>query len=454
MEPRTVEVGSGIEFEARKDAIGTNDVPVKGLMRHVLEAFEQERVRYCVLRDADRLDRQSGEVDLLVDPKDVGRLEHVLGPLSFVRLKDEEYAAHRLFLAYDSESDGWLKLDVIDRLEYGHRKVLGTSLTERCLNDRRRFGLLFIPSPEAELVALLFHCVLGKRSFDQARRDRCRALCTEITDLASLSAMLTTYWSPAMTAARLIQTIQDDNWATLLTEKPTGAVSKRSISGYEIARAGRGVLRRVGRRLPALRPRTLTVALLAPDGAGKTTLVHAIHESFQVPVRSLYMGLWRRGSHSLSDQRLPGMGFVFRLFRLWTRYLVACYHRAYGRFVIFDRYVYDAMLPSRKPLSWHSRCRRWLLARACPAPDLLIVLDAPGEVLFGRKGEHNIALLEQQRRAYLRLATGPGRLVVDATRDAERVRREVTSFIWSAYTSQTPGERSQTTSLIAGKGTV
>ena len=365
-------------------------------------------MRYCVLRDADRLDRRSGDVDLLVDRSDLARLGRLLEPLGFVRPRAWGYAAHRFFLAYDSESDAWIKLDVIDRLAFGHEPVFGASLTEHCLNDRRRHGIAFIPSPEAELLALLLHCALEKRRFDPSRRDRCRALCAEIKNHSLLSALLTTYWSSGMTGPRLLKMIQADDWDTLLTESPA------PIAGFgsRMVRIGRGVLRRLNRRLPSYRHRALTVALLAPDGGGKSTLVQGIQESFDVPVRSLYMGLYKRDSNSQAQRRTPGFGFVSRLVRQWLRYLVAWNHRAHGRFVLFDRYSYDAMLPPRTPLAWHSRWRRWLLARSCPAPNLLVVLDAPGEVLYSRKHEHSVALLEQQRQTYLRLAARPGSLVL------------------------------------------
>lgn len=414
------------------------------LVGRVLELFEQECVRYCVLRDADRLDRRSGDVDLLVDRTDLARVDHLLEPLRFVKPRAWGYAAHRFFVAYDSDSDAWLKLDVIDHLAFGHEPVFGASLTEHCLNNRRRHGVAFIPGPEPELVALLLHCVLEKRRFDPSRRDRLRALCGQITNHTMLSALVSAYWSPAMTGPRLLQMIQRDEWDALLKESPAPA-AERHLTARIAARAvriGRGVLRRLNRRLPSYRHRALTIALLAPDGGGKSTLVNGIRESFQVPVRSLYMGLYKRTSESQPQRRAPGLSFVSRLVRQWGRYLVACYHQAHGRFVLFDRYSYDAMLPPRSPLAWHSRWRRWLLARSCPAPNLLVVLDAPGEVLYRRKREHSVALLEEQRQTYLRLAARPGSLVVDATQDAESVRREVTSFIWNAYASHIPGGRS------------
>ena len=39
-----------------------------------------------------------------------------------------------------------------------------------------------------------------------------------------------------------------------------------------------------------------------------------------------------------------------------------------------------------------------------PKPDLVICLDAPGEVLFSRKAEGTIELLEQRRQEYLQVS--------------------------------------------------
>jgi thymidylate kinase len=105
-----------------------------------------------------------------------------------------------------------------------------------------------------------------------------------------------------------------------------------------------------------------------------------------------------------------------------------------GRLILFDRYVYDGQLNATRKRSLKTRARRWLLSAAAPKPDLVVFLDAPGEVLYARKGEHSPAILEQQRQHYLGLREHiPQMVVVDATRDAEQVRRSVTSLIWRGY---------------------
>jgi thymidylate kinase len=55
-------------------------------------------------------------------------------------------------------------------------------------------------------------------------------------------------------------------------------------------------------------------------------------------------------------------------------------------------------------------------------------------VLHARKGEKSVDLLELQRQAYREvLHRLPRAAVVDASREAEQVRPEVTAIIWREY---------------------
>jgi thymidylate kinase len=175
--------------------------------------------------------------------------------------------------------------------------------------------------------------------------------------------------------------------------------------------------------------RGVSVALLAPDGAGKSTLARALAAYPPLPVWTAYLGLYPRSGRRFA---VPGVGFCVRVVRQWTHYLLARWHQARGMIVVFDRYPYDARLGPRRSGGRHDRLRRWLLGHVLPPPDLAIVLDAPAEVLRGRKDEQDIEELRRQRHEYLSLA---GRLpcrtiVVDAGRSESDVRREVTDLIW------------------------
>jgi thymidylate kinase len=176
------------------------------------------------------------------------------------------------------------------------------------------------------------------------------------------------------------------------------------------------------------------VALLAPDGAGKSTLAKGIKDSFYFPVRLVYMGIYQKENASATRIHLPGVSFLRRLARQWGRSGMARLYRARGQLVIFDRHTYDELLVPSDHHSWLKRWRRWLLTLGSPKPDLVIFLDAPGDVLYARKGEHSPDFLEQRRQAYLRLLSKlPNLVIIDAVQDADHVRHQAMALIWNAY---------------------
>lgn len=199
-------------------------------------------------------------------------------------------------------------------------------------------------------------------------------------------------------------------------------------------RLRRGALRRLTKlRTAALEP-GLSIALLGPDGAGKSTLASELGQSFYFPVRSVYMGLYGAGPSG----RVP-RGSFGRISRQWAGYARATFHRRRGRLVVYDRYSYDALLHGPRRPTVRARLRRWLLGHAVPPPDVILLLDAPPEVLLRRKDEHDLATLNSQRKAYLALAQRLDAPVVRADRKADDVRREVTALVWRRYVARRQG---------------
>ncbi|MCX6043965.1 MAG: hypothetical protein NT075_02550 [Chloroflexi bacterium] len=415
------------------------------LLLAVFKNLEQENIQYCLMRDAERLDEFSkgGEVDLLVQASQLPQLHTVLAGLGFVSLPSWGHAPHHTFVAYSQASDTWLKLDFISEVTYGSPiPTLRTNLASVCLATRRPDGPTFILTPECELITMLLHCVLDKGKFAPKRAERLQALSHQVTDGPLLSAWLKTYWSSTMTWPQLADLLAAGSWDVLLAARKQvkQTLQNRDRLGIFVRYARDRVLRKANVWMNARRPSSLTVALLAPDGGGKSTLVTGLQDSFYFPVQAIYMGLYQKGSRTLLHSKLPGLGFVSRLGIQWTRYLTARAHQTRRRLVIFDRYTYDSLLPSRQRLSPLKRARRWLLAHSCPAPDLVIMLDVPGEMLYARKGEHSAELLEQQRQNYLKLKPHlPQMVVVNATQDADAVRREVIALIWRGYLAKQAG---------------
>jgi thymidylate kinase len=225
-----------------------------------------------------------------------------------------------------------------------------------------------------------------------------------------------------------------------------------------------------------------TVALIGPDGAGKTTIGRRLEHALPLPVKYVYMGVNLDSSnHMLPTTRLiralkrargaapdtagppdpnrvkvrPKGGvkgalaslkstlrLANRISEEWFRQGLAWYYQHRGHIVLFDRhffsdyYAYDiANRGKGQPLS--NRIHGYMLLHIYPKPDLVIYLDAPAEVLFARKGEGTIEALERRRHEYLEMQHLVKHFaIVDASQPEDDVARRVTELIWEFYNTR------------------
>jgi len=74
-----------------------------------------------------------------------------------------------------------------------------------------------------------------------------------------------------------------------------------------------------------------------------------------------------------------------------------------SNFVLFDRYFHDVLVDPRRYRyggpKWFAR----ILSRLVPEPELVIVLDAEGNLIMSRKDELPLAEIERQREVYSQL---------------------------------------------------
>ena len=222
-----------------------------------------------------------------------------------------------------------------------------------------------------------------------------------------------------------------------------------------------------------------TVALIGPDGAGKTTIGQELEHLLPLPVKYVYMGVNLDASnHMLPTTRLlhylkrrcgakpdnagprdhnarqekpkrlwkrpllaakSWLSLANKIAEEWFRQAVAWQYKLRRYIVIFDRhyfadyYAYDVEQTGRA----RSRSRAvhgWLLAHVYPRPDLVIYLDAPAEVLLARKGEGTLELLERRRQDYFAMCNILENVaVVDASQPRMDVTLEVRRQICSFY---------------------
>lgn len=391
---------------------------------HTFALLDGLGIEWTVLRPGS-VEGKDDDVDLLLRPP-LGPTLKALQHTGFLHVPGWGRGSHSFLFSYEGPADRWIKLDLVDELAFGRHRIIRT-FTERGLLHRRvRDDDAWVLNPSDDFWTLLLHCLLDRHEFPAHHAARL----SELVSMTTLESPLADWFdqnAPGWTARGVLQAVRDQRWTELLGA--AAPLERGWLRRHPDARprlAARAVLRRATKLLTLLRRRGLSVALLGPDGAGKSTLAAGLISSFIFPARTVYMGMYAAG-------RSRRAGFLGRMADLWRGWLVGLYHRLRGRLVIFDRYTYDALLDARRP-TIRRRIRRYLLAHACPAPHLVIVLDAPAETLYRRSREHGVAGLEQQRQRYLRLSDHlPHLRVVDASQESDAVRREVISLIWSRY---------------------
>jgi thymidylate kinase len=403
-----------------------------GLARAVLAGLDEADVRWCLLRGGPE-GATAADLDVLVAAADLARAVVVIEAYGLIRLRSHGRGTHRFFLGLDPVTSSWVEFDLMTEIAYGRHFEVGTAAAGECLARRRRYDDGWVLAPTDEFWALLLHCVLDKGAFSGHHVRRLKHL----SRVASLDSPLLREM-PSKTTRTLLEHRRVERWAPLPARRRALLAAWWRAHPVSSTRRfiGSAALRLVERPLQAWSRRGASVALLGPDGSGKSTLAAGIQSTFYFPVRRIYMGLWPSNEPPRSTAG-HGLRILLRPFTVWRRYLSALRHRALGRVVVFDRYVYDALLPPRGPLVWLKRPYFQLLSRLCPSPNLVLLLDVPGPVMHLRCGEYDPEHLEAEREQYQRLRRRIPHLEhVDAHRPPELVLADALARIWRHYVAR------------------
>ena len=190
------------------------------------------------------------------------------------------------------------------------------------------------------------------------------------------------------------------------------------------------------------------IALLGPDGCGKTTLSDAflkdIGPSFRgvkryhlrpyafeqndgfggLPVSNPHDRPPRSFLSSLIKLSLFFIDYTFGYLITAQKYKAKCY------LVVFDRYYYDLIID---PVRYRFGASLWiakLVGKLIKKPDLFIILTGDPQAIWARKKEVSLHETERQIKAYEEFAKATkNSLLIHTDRDLNFCRQQVSQYI-------------------------
>ncbi|MGH9701842.1 MAG: hypothetical protein ACRD4K_00585 [Candidatus Acidiferrales bacterium] len=366
-------------------------------LNQLFHSLAKECVRYCVLQRWDALLEElhtDHDVDLVVHPKDAGKLRfvwkemHKCGYTPIHLLNHEVNAYAFVFAWFENLSMRTVMVDIA----FEHRQSgLIWKSGEELLNGRQLQGNLWVSDPGVELAYLLVKKML-KGTFKPSREQRYKLLVDRMGQHHA-KAVITELFGKKR-SDEILTACERADLGPVLRPLRKGFLLKRYVRNpFNLVRYVTANHLRLARRW--FQPTGLTLALLGTSQLRQDNVYERVVEVL-TPAFGVNNVKWRKrpavpehDSSTTSENFVYGhskgtlkstLDLLLWFFNYWARYafrirpLVARTH-----LVVLDRYFHEGLVDSNTdqlmgPV-WVAR----LLSRLTPKPDLLLFLDSQDE---------------------------------------------------------------------------
>lgn len=414
---------------------GVRDAGSAALVRDVFEACDKAGLHYLVWRLSPDFPHDIGsDVDLLVRRE---YLEEFVGILRSTAhrhggdmvqcLQHECTSWYYVVTASNGRSLDLIAFDVGTDYTAGRRLFL----TDAALDDRVREGRYWTAAPATRFAYYALKKV-HKRGLDRAVAGE--LLATRAEDPPAADALLVGAVG-SKCAQRVVASLVDPPGAAEAA-RLRAAVRRASALRHPAAWISRCLcdVARAVRRVA--RPTGLHVVVVGPDGVGKSSVLGelsvAVAPAFRRIERFHFMPRVVRlkaPDPALSVEPYgrppyPAPLSFAKLLYLWFGYVLGHWFRIMplkirSGLALSDRHFHDVMAdPARARIAASDRLLGWF-GRTLPQPDIVLMLDAPSDVIAARKSELDSQAVERLRTRYRAARLRRPLVVVDASGDLE-----------------------------------
>jgi thymidylate kinase len=424
-----------------------------------LSALAEVGLQPCLMRADGNPATWSNELDLIVLPSKVRTTLSVLRDLGWEIKNTGFFDPSRRHLLLWSDGQ-FLKIDLYTKIVSAGLEYIDA---KRYLAGASMQGDVFVPLTENWLLHIVVNTILEKQSLRDEYRPR---IASSLQDQDAVRQ--TVIEAGRLGLAYLFEgdrelgfLFDEDRIATL---RP--GVRKALLKACAANKARlvwRWTMQKIGTKL-ALRP-GFSIAIIGPDGAGKTTFITTLGAMLNrhgIETGSAYFGPWERtvlpsskALRSLGADPLdigedsPARRTTLKLVKahvrrilyyanflpeMWARYALRVWPSILERHVmLLDRHAVDLEVGYyNQPMS-NFAWLRFLLARLSPRPRMFILLDNDAEVIWNRKKEFSLALIQSSLARYRKVASEYGMIVIKTNRPAAELVNELIEQRWRDF---------------------